>query len=113
MTTPADAALAASEILAILDTIKELTARKEALQTIIGNAIDLGELDDCLLADDHKSAYILDNIRCCVVRRSTWEYDLPTRSAIKTLQEQSKVEGHAIEKVSVSYRFTAVTETDG
>jgi len=103
MTTPADAA---SEIYAILDTIKELTARKEALQTIIANAIDLGELDDCLMADD--KGYALDNIRCCPVRRVTWEFDAATKQAVKTLQEQAKVEGHATEKVSISYRFTAI-----
>lgn len=103
MTTPADAA---SEIYAILDTIKELTARKEALQTIISNAIDLGELDDYILADDR--GYALDQIRVLPVRRVTYDYDLPTRAAIKTLQEQAKVEGHATEKVSISYRFTAI-----
>lgn len=106
MTTATDAAAAAAEIFDLIGTIKELTARKEELQAVISNAIDLGELDDALMADDR--GYQLGSIRCCPVRRSTWDYDLPTKAAIKKLQEQAKVEGLATEKVSVSYRFTAI-----
>jgi hypothetical protein len=103
MTTPADAA---EEIYGILELVKELTARKETLQTIISNAIDLGELDDCLMADD--KGYQLGSIRCCPVCRTTFEYDAQTKRAIKELQEQAKVEGHAVAKTGISYRFTAI-----
>ena len=106
MTTPTDAAAAAEEIFDIIGTIKKLTERKEELQAVISNAIDLGELDDALMADDR--GYQLGSIRCCPVRRSTWEFMAETKNAIKALQEQAKVEGLATEKVSVSYRFTAI-----
>lgn len=105
--TPADAA---AEIVAISHEIRALSERKDVLQGIIGAAIDLGALDDCLMADD--KGYALGNIRCCPVRRSTWEYDYDTKRAIKQLQEQSKVEGLALEKTSLSYRFTVISDDE-
>lgn len=104
--TTTDPASAAAEIFDIIGTIKKLTERKEALQAIISTAIDLGELDSSLMADD--KGYALGGIRCCPVRRTTWEFNAETKNAIKILQEQAKVEGHATEKVSVSYRFTTI-----
>ena len=103
--TPVDAA---AEIVAISHEIRALNERKDTLQEIIGMAIDLGALDDCLMADD--KGYALGSIRCSPVRRSTWEYPFNTKRAIKELQEQSKVEGLALEKVSLSYRFTVIND---
>lgn len=107
MTTP-DPVSAAAEIFDLIGTIKQLTARKEELQAVISTAIDLGELDSSLMADD--KGYQLGSIRCCPVRRATWDYDTQTKQAIKTLQEQAKVEGLATEKVSISYRFSTIEE---
>jgi len=103
MTTPTEAA---AEIYDIIGTIKELTARKQVLEGIIGVALDLGQLDNDLMADE--KGYALGSIRCCPVRRTTYDYDAKTKNAIKALQEQSKVEGLAIEKVSISYRFSTI-----
>ena len=107
-TTTATPVEAAAEIVAISEQIRALNERKDILQGIIGTAIDLGALDDYLMADDR--GYALGGVRCCPVRRSTWEYDTDTKSAIKTLQEKSKVEGLALEKVSLSYRFTVIND---
>ena len=105
--TPTDAA---AEIVAISEQIRALNERKDILQGIIGTAIDLGALDDCLIMDDRKSAYLLGSVRCCPVRRSTWDYGPEAKNKIKKIQERAKVEGLALEKVSLSYRFTVIND---
>ena len=103
MTTPTEAAV---EIFDIIGAIKKLTERKEELQDLISVAIDLGTLEDSLMADD--KGYALGNIRCCPVVRTTYEYPAAVKSAIKQLQEQAQVEGLTKVKTSTSYRFTAI-----
>jgi hypothetical protein len=103
MTTPTEAA---AEIFDIIGTIKRLTERKEELQAVISTAIDLGELDDSLMADD--KGYALDGIRVCPVFRTTHKFFDEVEKKISVLKEQAMNQNKVIPKTSVSYRFTAI-----
>lgn len=107
MTTPTEAA---ARIVQIKEQIKALASEGEALERLITNAIDLGELDPFLMADD--KGYALDNVRVCPVIRTTYTYFDDVKKKISQLQEQAKVEGHAIAKQSRSYRFTVIGDAE-
>jgi len=107
MTTPTEAA---ARIVQIKEQIKALADEGCEMEQIITNAIDLGELDSFLMADD--KGYALDNIRVCPVVRTTYTYFDDVKKQISQLQEQAKVEGHAIAKQSRSYRFTVIGEAE-
>jgi hypothetical protein len=103
MTTPAEAA---AEIFDIIGTIKRLTERKEELQAVISTAIDIGDLDDSLMADD--KGYALEGIRVCPVSRTTYKFFDDVEKQISVLKEQAKAEDKVIAKTSISYRFTSI-----
>ena len=103
MTTPVEAA---AEIFDIIGTIKRLNERKEELQAVISTAIDIGELDDSLMADD--KGYALEGIRVCPVSRTTYKFFDEIEKQISVLKEQAKMEDKVIPKTTVSYRFTPI-----
>ena len=103
--TPAEAAWENYEISQV---IRQLEERKQYNQTIIDNAIELGDIDDRLMED--KKGYNLGGIRVTRICSKRTSYTDKVKAKIKELQEQARVLGETVETVSVSYRYTPISD---